>query len=40
MKDHHYKSVEEFTGKILKGREKTAGFERIQFMKKTTGFNI
>jgi dihydroorotate dehydrogenase (fumarate) len=40
MKQHHYNSIDQFKGKILKGREKTAGFERLQFMRKTTGLNF
>jgi dihydroorotate dehydrogenase (fumarate) len=40
MKKHNYNSIDQFKGKILRGREKTAGFERIQFMRKTTGLNL
>jgi dihydroorotate dehydrogenase (fumarate) len=40
MDKHHYKNPAEFKGKILKGREKTGSFERVQFMRKTTGLNL
>lgn len=40
MKKHNYKTIDNFRGSILHGRERTGGFERIQFMKKTTGLNL
>ena len=40
MKKHNYKTIDDFRGTILHGRERTAGFERVQFMKKTTGLNL
>ncbi len=40
MTKHHYDTPAQFRGKILKGREKTGSFERIQFMRKTTGLNL
>lgn len=40
MKKNKYNSIDQIKGKILKGKEKTAGFERIQFMRKTTGKDI
>jgi dihydroorotate dehydrogenase (fumarate) len=40
MGAHHYKSIAQFKGNILKGREKTGSFERLQFMRKTTGLNL
>jgi dihydroorotate dehydrogenase (fumarate) len=40
MGAHGYKTIGQFKGKILQGREKTGSFERIQFMRKTTGLNL
>jgi dihydroorotate dehydrogenase (fumarate) len=40
MKQHNFKSVSQFRGKILQGKEKTGSFERVQFMRKNTGMNV
>jgi dihydroorotate dehydrogenase (fumarate) len=40
MKQHQFKSVDQFRGKILQGKEKTGSFERVQFMRKNTGMNV
>lgn len=37
MKDNNVKSIDELRGKIHIGQENTAEFERVQFMRKTTG---
>ena len=39
MKNHNFSTVDEFKGKIKEQKESTAAFERIQFMKKTTGIS-
>jgi len=38
MKKNHYPTLDAFRGKILAGKAQNAAFERVQFMKRTTGF--
>jgi len=38
MKKNHYPTLDAFRGKILTGKAQNAAFERVQFMKRTTGF--
>lgn len=37
MEAHNYKSVDDFRGNVIKGKENLAAFERMQFMRKSTG---
>lgn len=37
MQKHNYDSVDAFRGMVAKGSENTAAFERVQFMRRTTG---